>query len=99
MLCVLSGRPSFQTVERQSQLPGVAGSIRFSTRSSQQLLPKRRHTPQAARWLGCVAPTSFLATKLQCVVPESVRALASVQDLRPARERKRIGALDLSRDT
>src|SRR5436189_3318783 len=99
MLRFPSGRSDFQTAEPQFRLLLAAGSIRFSTRSIRQLRPARSGTLQVARRLDCVAPISSLERKLQCAAPESVRALASVRDLQPARERNSTGALDLSPGT
>src|SRR5439155_11541755 len=75
------------------------GLVRSSKYSIQRPLPTPRVTPLAVRWLDCVAPISLLARKLPCAAPESVRALASVRDLRLARERTSSDALDLSPDT
>src|SRR5207248_7774722 len=95
-VCLHSGS---QMAARRFQLLPDGGPIRSSKSSRPPPLPGRLTTPSARQSLDCAAPISFHGGRSQCVGLRLAHALASVPSLQQARERKSIGALDLSRDT
>ena len=98
---VVLGRGSdFQTeAPRRSSVLGLLRVRLFQT-FQPRLLPERPATMISTVVLG-FRRTHLLPTCEESTVasPGLVRALASVRGLRPARERKSNGAVDLSRDT
>src|SRR5205809_7894481 len=59
----------------------------------------RRGKLRRRQYLGCDAAIFFHGGRDQCVALESARAVTSVQDLGPARQRTSSGAADLSPGT
>src|SRR5712692_751410 len=80
------------------RFPLVHVLARDSTPAFPSPLTARPTMESAPPWSDCVESICGLARKFQCAAPESAPALASVQGLQPARERKNSDALDLSRD-
>src|SRR5207244_10119195 len=87
----------FQTAALRFPLVHVLA--RDSTPAFPSPLTARPTVASAPPWSDCVESICGLARKFQYAGQESARALASVRDLQPARERKSTGALDLSQDT
>src|SRR6266480_1990408 len=81
------------------RFPLVHVLARDSTPAFPSPLTARPTMESAPPWSDCVESICGLARKFQYAGQELARALASVQGLRPARERKSTGALGPSRGT